>query len=256
MFPQLQFLFGALLALPITPYLAWLGHRTKKAVPRLPAAAGPTGITPGAGTPFQLYILGESTMAGVGVDTHQNGFAGAAAQGLQMAINRPIRWQVFARPGITAKGVTQEIVPNLPTTAPDLLLIGLGGNDTFELNTPARWARHNKALIRQLRQKYPSAPIVYIQLPPVGQFPAFPPLLQLFMGGVVRLHGQALEGLTKNTDNVWFCHEAIDLEAWLTYDGNTYLPADFFSDGVHPSKLTYQLWAKEVVQYIQKQQIV
>jgi lysophospholipase L1-like esterase len=33
-------------------------------------------------------------------------------------------------------------------------------------------------------------------------------------------------------------------------------PQVFFSDGVHPSELTYQLWAKNLVEFIQEHKIL
>jgi lysophospholipase L1-like esterase len=32
--------------------------------------------------------------------------------------------------------------------------------------------------------------------------------------------------------------------------------ADFFSDGVHPAPITYQIWAEEVADFIQKKAIL
>ena len=33
-------------------------------------------------------------------------------------------------------------------------------------------------------------------------------------------------------------------------------PEDFFSDGVHPSELAYQVWAKDVAEFIQEKRIL
>lgn len=249
---QLQFYLGVLLALPLSPLLAYLGFKTKRSVVVLPEAKEPKGITTAEkdGAPFQLLLLGESTMAGVGVTYHRDGFAGAMANLLTQQLNRPVHWQVVAKNGLTAKGVRTELLPKIPVQRFDLILIGLGGNDTFELNTPMHWAQQNRLLIQELQQLQPTVPIVYIHLPPVGQFPAFPKLMQLFLGGLVRLHGKALDRLVGPLPGVWFCSEQIASLLLKGPAGSDFTAQELFSDGVHPSALTYRLWAGEVADYL------
>lgn len=62
--------------------------------------------------------------------------------------------------------------------------------------------------------------------------------------------GDALSTTIKEFEQVYFSNERIDLEIWakrydIQVEGNT-----FFSDGVHPSQLTYQVWAKDMAQLI------
>ena len=51
-------------------------------------------------------------------------------------------------------------------------------------------------------------------------------------------------------DSIYFNNEIITLKNWK----NKYnLEGDiikFFSDGVHPSKITYQVWAKDMANFI------
>ena len=53
-------------------------------------------------------------------------------------------------------------------------------------------------------------------------------------------------------ENVYYNKEIIALKTWQkrhNLEGNIDV---FFSDGVHPSKLTYQTWGKEMAQFIMK----
>ena len=70
------------------------------------------------------------------------------------------------------------------------------------------------------------------------------------MGNLVEIFGTELEKITKEFDQVFFYSRKLSLKDWidrLNIQGNK---ADFFSDGVHPSKLTYQTWAKDFAQFM------
>ena len=72
----LKYLAGAGIALPLLPILYRQAIRVKASVPVLPEAETPFGEVAVAETPpFRLLLIGESTLAGVGVKTHDEGFA-------------------------------------------------------------------------------------------------------------------------------------------------------------------------------------
>jgi len=53
-------------------------------------------------------------------------------------------------------------------------------------------------------------------------------------------------------DDVYFSNEPIELETWAKRYNIQVKGNPFFSDGVHPSKLTYQVWAKDMASFIHK----
>lgn len=251
MFYQFLYYLGALFTLPFTPLLILQGRRVRAAVPKLPEADGPRqGIT-GKGDPvLRLLALGESTIAGVGVNTHEEGFTGSLARYLNQATGRQVKWQVLARSGYTARAVREQIVPLLPPYPLGLIVIGLGGNDTFQLHSPLRWRWDMIQLARAIREKQPKAPIVINNLPPVGHFPAFPLSLQLILGGLVWLHGRVIRDVPSLFDEVYYLSKPINLKEWREKVPDGAGPEAFFSDGVHPSALTYRLWAEEAGAFI------
>ncbi len=81
----------------------------KRTTPRLPGAAGPTdGVVEGAGEPFRLAVLGESTVDGVGAATHEEALTGCLARELANG-GRAVRWQAAGRTGANARTVRAEL---------------------------------------------------------------------------------------------------------------------------------------------------
>lgn len=256
---SLRYLLGVFLAVPLSPLLYWQGKRIRAQIPDLPEAQQPSGfvVTDGiADSNLRVLLLGESTVAGVGVQTHEEGFAGAMAKNLHEITSQPVAWKVYAKSGYTAKDVHQLLVPQIQEKEVDLLVVGLGGNDAFTLNAPWRWRKELTTLVQLLKTKFPTTPIVFSNMPPIRYFPAFTDLLQFFLGNLVDVLGEELEDLTQDMDNVYYCAERITPEGWSQRHNVAGEPTDFFSDGVHPSRLTYEIWAKEVVQEVISRKIL
>jgi lysophospholipase L1-like esterase len=225
------------------------GRRIRSTVPRLPEATGPEGVCGSGNGVIRLLCIGESTFAGVGVKTHEEGFAGSLAKALSERMDAAVQWKVYARSGYTARTVREKLVPRIAETEADLIVIGLGGNDAFTLNTPWAWKRDIRGLIEALRQKFGDTPIVFANMPPIREFPAFTPLIRFTIGNLVEILGEALQAITTQLPNVYFSSRTITLSDWITRLGVGARPADFFSDGVHPSRLTYQAWAKDLAAF-------
>ncbi len=254
---RLGFYLHALGVLFCSPLLYFQGKALYKRIPRLPAANEPKGlVSTASGSTFHLLIIGESTMAGLGVSHHQLGFAGHFARQLSAWLNRPVQWEVIAQSGYTAKQVSEHLIPKVNGIPADLIVIGLGGNDSFELNLPHRWQRDIKTLTLQLRQTYRSQPLVFLNLPPIASFPAFTPLMQWALGGWVRYLAEALKETVAKYPNVCFSSEEISLEYMEKRLGITEHRDDFFSDGVHPSGYTYELWAADFCMFLQEKELI
>ncbi len=248
---NLKYLLGSMAAFPLLPIMYYQGQRIRASVPKLPEATGDTGI---AGDfkdrRFNLITLGESTIAGIGVETHSEGFTGSLARRLSHNFESSVHWKVFARSGYTAQIITDKMVPMIQEDSVDLIVIGLGGNDAFSLNSPSKWRRDIQALIDKLDLKYPSVPIVFANMPPIKEFPAFTPLIRRVVGNLVEVLGQELATLAAKQPHVHYYSRLITLEDWIGRLQVKAQPQDFFSDGIHPSKLTYQVWGRDLADFI------
>jgi lysophospholipase L1-like esterase len=246
---RLNYFLGAIVAIPLLPIMYVQAKNIRKKVPQLPEATGFSGkciINPGSSKKLTLLSLGESTVAGIGVQTHEEGFTGTFTQTLAEEIQQNIDWKVYAKSGYTAKLVLKKLVPKITEKNPDIILIGLGGNDSFTLNRPWTWKKDIQNLIKALKSRFPEATLVFANMPPIKEFPAFTSLIKFVIGNLVEILGHELKSLEKSYEKVIVFDEIITLDVWSERYQLAKDPALYFSDGVHPSKLTYQTWAKDI----------
>jgi lysophospholipase L1-like esterase len=223
------------------------GKKIKASVPRLPEAKGIKGLSSvSSEKTLKMLTIGESTIAGVGVHTHQEGFTGALANELAIGLNTNIDWKVYAKSGYSALKVKEKIIPEIIEKSIDFIVIGLGGNDAFELNSPKKWNKDIRGLIKEIRIKFKNAPILFVNMPPIKEFPAFTSLIKFSIGNLVNLLGKELEKVVEDFENVYYSSKIIRCADLIDKFKLNIDPSNFFSDGVHPSKITYEIWAKDV----------
>lgn len=237
--------------IPLLPVMYVQSRRIRKSVPKLPEAIGSNGVVFRSNSQrMRVVMLGESTFAGVGVETHKDGFGGSLAYHLSEKLRSTIDWAVYARSGYTARKVGERLLPLVEGDKVDMFVIGLGGNDAFEFSSPKSWSKNVEAIISVIGNRFGAVPIVFANMPPVRDFPAFTPLLHRSLGAQVDLLGITLKHIADKYPNVYFDSEQIVLDHWLDVSEGALTEADFFSDGVHPSQLTYQTWAEQLSRFI------
>ncbi|MEO9965533.1 MAG: SGNH/GDSL hydrolase family protein [Reichenbachiella sp.] len=249
---NLKYLIGLILATPLLPLMYYQGRRIRASIPQLPEAKEPCGesVHNGSDRLINLMVIGESTIAGVGVSTHTEGFAGTLANELSERWSANIRWNVYAKSGYTARLVENKILPQIPDDQPDLIVLGLGGNDAFGLRSPAHWANDITSLIAVLRARFGRAPIVFTNMPPIKEFPAFTGLMKFTIGNLVEMFGERLITIAAQSEGVHYSSEVITIDKWAQRLNIEKDVSAFFSDGVHPSRLTYQTWARDLGRFI------
>ncbi|MCL7763322.1 SGNH/GDSL hydrolase family protein [Polaribacter sp. Z014] len=249
---KLKYFLGAIISVPLLPFLYFQGKNIRKKVPKLPEAKEPKGIVNGNfNKTLNLLTIGESTIAGVGVDYHKNGFTGSLSNILSTNLKSNVNWRVYARSGYTVAQVCKKIIPKIEENSADIIVIGMGGNDAFTLNSPKNWDSAIENLINLLQNKFPGTPLFFTNMPPIKEFPAFTKPIKFVIGNLVEILGERLQTITKDKKNVFYFNEVITLENWSKKHG---LPTNnsktYFSDGVHPSKLTYKIWGEEMGNFI------
>lgn len=250
-------MLGAFFALPITPILYLQGKQVRRKVPDLPEAVGLEGRSSlGKNGDFHLLIIGESTMAGVGVTKNEEGFAGSLAEVLHTKLNKTVHWKVYAKSGYSAQKVLQLILPTISTSKADLIVLGMGANDTLEINTPYTWGKNVREILRILQEKFSRAPIAFTNMPPIKEFEALTPLLQLTLGNLSDLLKEELQLIVSDFPRVYFDDRLLAVEEWVEENDPSIQVSDLFSDGVHPSKLSYQIWAAQFAEYLEQKVLV
>ena len=209
----------------------WVLQRT----PRLPAPTGRAGrIGVGLGAPLRVVGLGDSIMAGTGVREQCNSLTATYARLLQGRMQRDVEWRVHGFIGATSGAVLQQVAPAAP--AADVYLLSMGVNDVTHRVEPAAFAENLAAVLRLLRDKSPSATIIFGGLPPLECFPSLPwPLRPVLAERARELQCAAVEVTAR--DERTHCHN-FPCE----------MPRELFAeDGFHPAEDACRTWASRLL---------
>ncbi|MEO1514835.1 MAG: SGNH/GDSL hydrolase family protein [Bacteroidota bacterium] len=257
MIAQTLYITGGIVLSPVLPFMALQGKKIRANMQDLPDAAPPyEGEVGDSGHRLRILGLGESTIAGVGVEQMEQSITAHIARHLQRQLDCPFQWEVIGRSGYTAQKVSEELVPLIPSQDYDLIVIGLGGNDTFLLTSPRQWQKSIQELITCIRRQGHKSPILFINVPPVHEFLVFPWHFKLVLGRLVRLHSYVLKQVAYRADQVHYMQDKIHLSDMMQRVPYPTQPTDYFSDGVHPSELTYRLWAQQIAEFILERQLI
>lgn len=236
---QATFLIAGAAILPFAPLLYLQGQYTRRKVGLLPGAGGgEKGRTADEGTSARLFVIGESTVAGLGASTHEKALAGQFATQLSRRIGRPVEWIVVGKNGVTARRTIDELVPLIPDGQFDYILIGLGGNDVMKLSSPVKWRRDMTELLGIMRDRYPDAVIFLSNCPMIKLSPAIPHPIKFILWELSKLHDANIKDLTGPMERIFYYHQPRDLEI----DG-------FFADGIHPSEKGYADWSEAMMNF-------
>ena len=246
-----KYLFHIVQSVPFLPVIYFQGKKLKKEIQLLPEAKIPEGsININSESTLKILFIGESSFAGVGSDFHKNSFAGHYSSELSSVLNCNIEWKVYAKSGYNVEKIHQRIIPQIEESQCNLLVVGIGANDSFEFTQPKTWQQNIQNLIDSLRSKFPKTPILFAQLPTVEMFPALTKEMQFVLGNHKNILAEYLYKLTSQNQNTYFPTTKVDVQKWVKELNANQTIADFFSDGIHPSELTYKIWAKESVEYL------
>jgi lysophospholipase L1-like esterase len=222
-----------LLAAPLLPIILPQALYTRRTALRLPPAAGqPHGLAGAgfAGEPLRLLLVGESTVAGVGVGSLQAALPGQLAEALARRLQRPVQWRAWGENGITAGQASQRLLPGALAEPVDLALLVFGVNDTTGLSSLRQWQQPLRQMAWQLGQG--GAQVAFSAVPPLEHFRALPWLLRQVLGARGRILDHSLRRLAAE---VGAQHCAVELEFACEY---------LAEDGYHPSGSGYRVWAE------------
>ncbi|WP_026349071.1 SGNH/GDSL hydrolase family protein [Psychrobacter lutiphocae] len=189
-----------------------------------------------------LLIVGDSSAAGVGVETQQQALVGHLLRHLQSLPEIPqhfahIHWSLHATSGHTSYDVLRRLYvlpkPKIPV---DVMIVLVGVNDTTANVSITRWQTQLKQIIELGKRKFGAKYIIFPCVPPMQTMPAIPKPLNNFLGAKTDVMNQALIDVCQDDDTVL----ALPIEF-----ANTGLSADklFAIDGFHPNATAYSFLA-------------
>jgi len=224
---------------PVAPMLFLQGQITRWKVGILPDAAGPRAGIAGIGNdPAKLWVMGESTVAGLGARDHERALAGRFATNLSNYIDRSVAWKVLGKNGVTARQTIDELLPQMPDESFDYILLGIGGNDVMKLSSPVVWRRDMLELLSKLRERLPDAVIFISNCPMIILSPVIPQPAKALLWQLSRMHDENIQEFTRDIDRVVYYPQPVGVEL-----------EGFFADGIHPSERGYADWARSMMEY-------
>lgn len=202
---------------------------------RLPGAPGARAGSIGTGEPLHLLAIGDSIIDGVGVARFEDALPAQFALQLSERHGYEVFWRAEGRTGFTIADILERLESIAQDAPADLVLVSIGVNDVTGLSSKNHWRKCLTALLEGLDQRWPNAQILFLGLPPMGQFPLPPQPLRSMLGmraaSLDRVAAGVVAGYRK-----------------ANHVPTTINPADhsFCEDGFHPSAESCTLWAREL----------
>jgi lysophospholipase L1-like esterase len=219
----------------MSPLLIVQGKALRKRHPRLPNAPLPWSGRIDGPQPLSLLALGDSTIAGVGVNDAMQGLVAHLARGIYRRTARGITWASYGQRGATVRNVAEEHLPAAleKTSKADIIVLSAGANDAISLRPVSEVEDHMMDTISTLHTHHPHAIFIVSSLPAFHLFEAIPQPLRGIMAG----HAQMIERRLRPTvERLPF--------ALMSPPPPDY-PKEFFAaDRFHPSAKGYSVWAE------------
>ena len=219
----------------LLPLLLVQGLYIRRAALRLPEARGLNKSQ----VREDAYIigLGDSVIAGVGIDKLEHALTAQLAASISMESGQAVSWSAHGVNGDRVRDLIAR-VKLLPVERPSLLLISIGANDVSHFTSLTVWQLEISNLIADLKEKY-KAPIIFLGLPPMGQFPALPQPLRFALGirsamldHTLKCAGELINGVH------WYKTSSISVDMALA------------NDGYHPSDKACSILAMDMASYL------
>jgi len=219
------------------PLLLPQALHVRKNAPRFAPADGPSVGSIGNGKRTRLVAIGDSIIAGVGATTLSKALVGQTAAALSSSCGGCVQWQALGVSGYNSEKILTKLVPKLPDTAVDIIILSVGVNDVTGLTTLRQWRQNLKLLLARLQAHSPSAIVAVAGLPPLHGFPLLPQPLRAVFGIRSRSFDDELREIVEGLPN--------GLYVPLDFDPH---PSQFAPDGYHPSEASYTEYGLKVAE--------
>ncbi len=223
-------------AIPLVPVLLMQARKARASIPRLPDAALPwTGSLPGADL-IRLLVLGDSTAAGVGVESQNEALPGSFAQEFGDRFDRGTAWTAIGENGASSRDILERFIDEATTGRYDVVFLTVGANDALGLRSRRAFARDVREIVRRLREVNPDALLLVSLMPRFDRFRS----LQSPLRWNLALHAASLDdaarAAVRGVDRVFALPKP-----------PPYTPTFWATDLFHPGPSGYREWAEFVL---------
>jgi lysophospholipase L1-like esterase len=189
------------------------------------------------GSPFDLWVLGDSTAAGVGARDEASSLPVLIADRVAAASGRPVDVKGLGVSGARTHDVLTEQVPLLPETGLDAVVVIVGSNDVTHLSAPWTIGEQTRRLVKALKART-EAPVILGGIPRFAEIGALPEPLRTVTDLYAAVLRARQAAAVAERDDVRF----VDIAALASprFIGR---PEAMSRDDFHPSGIGYGFWA-------------
>ena len=226
-------------AIGLAPILLIQGYHVRRVTPKLSEPDGVRyGAVVGEGKRLRLLIVGDSSAAGVGVETQAAALSGQLTSRLEQ--NFDLSWRLIAKTGHDV----QDVIGGIEAACQedfDVAVVAVGVNDVTGGTPSTVWRERLRKLCELLESRFKVQHILLTPVPPMHAFPALPQPLRWYLGKVAGLLNQEMLTLTAKNKN------------WKYVDPQFPLTPEFMAvDGFHPGAAAYAVWAEAMAVAIRR----
>ena len=221
------------------PVYVWQGISLRLRIERLvPADIAHEGRFAGSGDEVRLLVVGDSSVAGVGMSRLEDTLTFNIAQTLNRRTNRQVYWRAAGANSATASDLRDHVIPNLDRRDYTHIVVVVGTNDMKNFHAVGTFKKHFGTLVYAVRTRFPEAHILWSPVADMTLIPALPRSL----GRILQMRAELI-----NAMGARLCRErGIDMAGPVPIDG----PEGFARDGFHAGPEGYRSWADHLAGYI------
>ena len=246
--PPTSVALTTLVKLALWPALLVQGRRVRASALRLPEAIGERhGVVGDGPVRLRVLIVGDSSAAGVGVETQAEALSGQLAQALAERSGAAVGWQLVAQSGHTTREACDALREARLAPA-DLLVTAVGVNDVTGQTRPSRFLRTLDELHAVAVARAGISHAWHCGLPPMGRFPLLPQPLRWVLGRDAAALDHALaRHLAGQPQRL---HLPLPAPPATEAGDGGIAPGWIAADGFHPGPLGYRQWGRQVAHAI------
>lgn len=261
------------LCLLLFPLLVLQGIWVRRTTVSLPEAAHPNhGTYDGKEPPIHILGLGDSVIAGVGVNDLEESVTAQIARSTSRKVDRRVNWRADGCNGDKARDLlaryqavdnndpnhlrfseTGELLePAVPfavdrawqedngTTLPDYVVVSIGVNDVSGLTSLTRWNFEITQVIASLREHF-GVPILFLGIPPMARFPALIHPLKFALGVRAAMLDKTIQRAAELLPDVHWIDSL-----------NLFQLGHMAADGYHPSTIGCEVLGEVIAEVVVK----
>ncbi len=234
-----RFVLAALLLVLAVPVIVLLEAVWAVTRPRLPADPGfEVSMTVGEDQPgsrLTLHVLGDSTVAGVGVERARDSMPVQIAQRVSEKLQRPVELVGHGVSGAVTRDVLDQL-EDVPRTGVDAIVIEIGSNDVTHVTSLDDVESGTRRMLELARDR--SGIVVFGSSGKLNTPNFLQPLRWIVMQRATAVRGRQ-ERVAREFDV-----EFVDVAKEVAPEFERIGPSSNSSDGFHPSAKGYRAWAR------------